>query len=321
MPIPSLDTVAVGWPITRLGISFFPVYLAANGLPAIETGEGSGLVVDELEEPSVGELRVQNPGDRPVLVVEGEHFLGGKQNRTINVTVLVPSLADLTIPVSCLERGRWGRRRGTRRDEAFEPSSVRARKNASINESMRRRGSRAGDQGAVWQEVDEMLSRSDAHSDTAAAADVKQEAYRREPSRAEAIERLVNRGPLPGQCGIVVVQGDRVTAMDLFGAPHLFASHWGALVRSHLLESTVREGIPSATRVLEVVRSFPSAPAEESPAVGLGAEHRVAHNGLSGHALTLKGTIVHAAFFTRPRREKRARSRDPREVQEGRWES
>ena len=33
MTIPQLDTVAIGWPITRLGVSFFPVYLPANDLP------------------------------------------------------------------------------------------------------------------------------------------------------------------------------------------------------------------------------------------------------------------------------------------------
>ena len=63
MPIPQLDTVAIGWPITRLGVSFFPVYLPANDLPAIATGEASKLVVDELDEASVQTLLVRNPGD------------------------------------------------------------------------------------------------------------------------------------------------------------------------------------------------------------------------------------------------------------------
>ena len=74
MTIPKLDTLAIGWPITRLGVSFFPVYLAANDLPVITTGEASGLVLNELDEPSVQALRVHNPGDKLVLVVEGEHF-------------------------------------------------------------------------------------------------------------------------------------------------------------------------------------------------------------------------------------------------------
>ena len=298
MTLPKLDTVAIGHPITRLGTSFFPAYLAANELPAITTGEASGLVVDELDEPSVQALRVRNPGNKPVLVVEGEHFLGGKQNRAVNVTVLAPALADLEIPVSCLERGRWGRRRASARDDAFAAAPVRAAKNAGVAASMQRSGSREGDQGAVWDEVDAMLHRSSVSSPTAAAADVHRGTHRREPSRAAEIEKLAARGPLPGQCGIVVVHGQWVTAMDLFGSPHLLAAHWGALVRSHLLESPVAEGSPSATRVLQVVRRFASARAQEAPGVGLGIEHRVADTRLTGHALTLNGAIVHAAFFT-----------------------
>ncbi len=307
MTVPSLDTVAIGWPITRLGVSFFPVYVATNGLPAITTGEESGLVVDELDKPSVNALRVRNPGDKPVLVVEGEHFLGGRQNRAVNVTVLVPALADLKIPVSCLEEGRWGRYRAAERDEAFTAAPVRAAKNAGVTESMCQSGSYDGDQEAVWREVDDMLSRASVRSDTTAAADMRRAAHRREPSRAAAIEELVARGPLRGQCGIVVVQGLRVTAMDLFGAPHLLAAHWGALIRSHLLEPPVAKGRPSATQVLQAVRRFASARAHETPGVGLGVEHRVADNRLTGHALSLNGAIVHAAFFTRPRREKKAR--------------
>ena len=304
MTMTTLDTLAVGWPITRLGVSFFPVYLAANDLPAIATGEASGLEVEELDEPSVQALRVRNPGDKPVLVVEGEHFLGNKQNRSVNVTVLVPSLSDLKIPVSCLEQGRWGRPQASRRDEAFTAASVRAEKNEGVSRSMRRSGSREGDQGAVWGEVDAMLGRASVQSATAAAADVKRASHRRKPSLAAAVRELVDRGPLPGQCGIVVVHGSWVTSMDLFGAPYLLAAHWGALIRSHLFESPAAKGSPSATRVLDVVRRFAFASAQQTPGVGLGVEHRVSEDRLTGHALTLNGTMVHAAFFTKGKQRK-----------------
>ena len=302
MTMNNLETAAVGRPVTRLGVSFFPLYLAGNDLPAISTGEASGLAVDELDEASVPTLRVRNPGDKPVLVVEGEHFLGGKQNRAVNATVLVPALADLEIPVSCLERGRWGRRRTVRRDDVFTAPRVRAVKDAGVARSiMRGAGARDGDQGAVWSAVDDLLDRADLQSDTAAAADVKRAARWREPSRAAAIEQLAAGGPLPGQCGIVVAHGRRVTAMDLFGAPHLLVAHWGALIRSHLLEpAAAAAGKPSATQVLDAVRSFASAPATETPGVGLGVDRRVAGERLAGHALTLNGATVHAAFFTAP---------------------
>lgn len=303
MNIPQLDTVAIGWPITRMGVSFFPLYLAATDLPAILTGEASDLAIDELDEPSVQALRVRNPGDKPVLVVDGEHIVGGDQNRTINVTVLVAALADQEIPISCLESGRWGRRRTARRDVAHTAARVRAAKNVGVAASMRRNRSREGNQSAVWNEVDAMLSRAGMESSTRAAADVRGSAYNRKPSRAAAIEELAAGGPLPGQCGIVVVHGRWVTAMDLFGAPHLLDAHWSGLIRSHLLEPSIPGGKPSATRVLQIVRRFATGLAEDDAGVGLGVEYRMADDRIIGHALTLDGAIVHAAFFARSPQE------------------
>ena len=207
MTVSQLETVAIGLPITRLGVSFFPVYLAANDPPPIATGEASGLIVDELDEASVQTLRVRNPGDKPVLVVEGEHFIGGKQNRALNATVLVPAKAELEIPVSCLEQGRWGRRQAYRRGEAYAPNRVRAAQHAGVSRSMERRGSREGDQSAVWREVDRMLHHASVESPTADAAEMHRQTYRRDPSRADAVEKLAASGPLPGQCGIVVTHG------------------------------------------------------------------------------------------------------------------
>ena len=153
MTLPILETVTVGSPIERCGISLFPLYLPENELPAIATGEASGLVIDELDTASVQALRATNPTDKPVLLVEGEHFLGGKQNRAVNASVLVDSMSSLDVPVSCLEQGRWGSRQAWRRAEAFAPARVRATKRAGVSRSMRVSGSRLGDQDGVWEEV------------------------------------------------------------------------------------------------------------------------------------------------------------------------
>ena len=129
MTIPQLDSVAVGSAMTRLGVSFFPVYLAANDLPPIATGDAAGLVVDELDQASVHALRVRNPGDRPVLVVEGEHFLGGKQNRALNATVLVPAESELEIPPAWSRAAR-GYHDGSRHHRTRHAA-------AGVSESMR----------------------------------------------------------------------------------------------------------------------------------------------------------------------------------------
>src|SRR5262245_34842099 len=62
------------------------------------------------EEGSVPELRLANLGNLPLLLLDGEQLVGAKQNRILNMTVLVAARSEVTIPVSCVERGRWGYR-------------------------------------------------------------------------------------------------------------------------------------------------------------------------------------------------------------------
>ncbi len=87
-----IGTASVGYPVTRFGVSFFPVYLAANELPEIST---EGLIIDELDSETVSTLSVRNPTEKPILITEGEHLVGGKQNRAVNSTVLVPPSSEL----------------------------------------------------------------------------------------------------------------------------------------------------------------------------------------------------------------------------------
>ena len=297
MTLQTLETVTVGAPIERCGISLFPLYLPENELPAIATGEASGLVIDELDTASVQALRATNPTNKPVLLVEGEHFLGGKQNRAVNTSVLVDSMSSLEVPVSCLEQGRWGSRMSWRRADAFAPARVRATKRAGVSRSMRESGSRHGDQDSVWEEVGATLRSEGVASHTEAAADLDA-TVRWQSSRAEAVAKLVEKGPLKGQCGIAVAVGGRIASMDLFGAPHLLAPHWGKLVRSHFVEQgpDLAGRQPSRDQVQALVQRFGCAPGQNTPGVGLGTEHRIADIELTGQALTLDGAVVHAAF-------------------------
>jgi len=49
-----------------------------------------GLAITELDDSgSVPELKVTNKSDRRVLMLDGEELVGAKQNRVLNVTVLI----------------------------------------------------------------------------------------------------------------------------------------------------------------------------------------------------------------------------------------
>src|SRR5688572_15771539 len=54
-----------------------------------------GLIeITEISEAgSVPELRVVNRADRSTLIVDGEELVGAKQNRIVNLTILVPAVS------------------------------------------------------------------------------------------------------------------------------------------------------------------------------------------------------------------------------------
>ena len=307
MTIPALDTAAVGQPITRLGVSFFPVYLAGNRIPRIAAGPKSGLVVGELESPSVPQLKTENPTDAPILIIEGEHFFGGLQDRTANATVLAPPHATVEIPVTCLEAGRWGGRPGTssartaprhERSYRMAPPAVRRNVRASVSHSYRESAAHRVDQGAAWRAVAAELRRHGATSPTHAAREAEGAAFRRHRSRRLAAEELETDGPLPRQSGVCITHGRRVQAVEIFGAPNLLRAYWGGLVRTYLADPPANPGPPSAERALWAVRRMARMELKSAPGLGLGTEVRGVDDVLAGVALLVDGGLVHqSALF------------------------
>lgn len=70
---------------------------------------GNGVItISEVSQSGrVPELMVTNRGKQPVFLLDGEELKGAKQNRVLNVSVLVPGDRKIVVPVSCVEQGRW----------------------------------------------------------------------------------------------------------------------------------------------------------------------------------------------------------------------
>src|SRR3954471_9137524 len=108
----TLPDVSVGDPIRYESLFVFPLFSPPEGVvdyllsdDAIQAGS---VTVEEVSEGgSVPDLLVTNLGDSRVLFLEGEELRGAKQNRVLNTSVLVAARSKTTIPVSCVEQGRW----------------------------------------------------------------------------------------------------------------------------------------------------------------------------------------------------------------------
>src|SRR4051794_34837622 len=108
----SLPEVRVGTPLSHESLTVFPLFTESASrvdyLLADEAIAAGTVAVEEIGEAgSVPNLLVSNEGDTRVLFMEGEELRGAKQNRVLNTSVLVAARSKTTIPVSCVEQGRW----------------------------------------------------------------------------------------------------------------------------------------------------------------------------------------------------------------------
>jgi hypothetical protein len=125
-----IETLEIRAPATAGSLALIPLLRRGSTTSAerpdyllFQQAHDMGLIsIEEIDEAgAVGELRVTNRANTPVLLVEGEVLLGMKQTRVLNLTILVPAQTNLSVPVSCVEAGRW---RATSAERLASPMST-----------------------------------------------------------------------------------------------------------------------------------------------------------------------------------------------------
>src|SRR5438093_9332555 len=156
-----LESIRIGEPVSHGALTVVPLLGPLLGPGSAEpdwltlTEAGDQVTIEEIDEGgSVPTLRLHNGAEWPVLLLDGEELVGAKQNRVLNTTVLVAAQTTVTIPVSCVEHGRWSyRSRGFVASEHSLYASLRAKKVARVSESIQRGAGHAGDQAEIWEDL------------------------------------------------------------------------------------------------------------------------------------------------------------------------
>lgn len=286
-------------PQVHRNLTLFPL-VAADDAPrdyllldeALE--RGLARITEVSEGGRVPELAFENLSERRILLVDGDVLAGAKQNRTINLSILVAPGMKLAIPVSCVEQGRW-----SYRSREFAPSGdmlyarARSTKMERVSESLRRSGQRHADQSALWNDIAAKVRFTDAAASTmsmndaygAAAADLAgyQAAFR----------------AAPRQRGAVIAVDGEVAGIELFDSADAFAKLLPKLVRAYAIDAieTARVDAPSATEeaAMRFLERIKAAAVERYKAVGEGEDLRIAGDGVAGGALGWEARVVHGA--------------------------
>jgi len=100
------------------------------------------VTVTEKEQGEVNQLLLENLGEKPLFVQEGDRVKGGKQDRIVGLSFVVPGKSGkVAIPSFCVEQGRWTSQGGlagasfTAGDAQLAPKEVRAAAKAGNNQS------------------------------------------------------------------------------------------------------------------------------------------------------------------------------------------
>lgn len=65
-------------------------------------------VTEFTETGEVPRIKIINHSAHMVFMMAGEQLMGCKQNRVVNASIMVPPRSEVPLPVTCVERGRWG---------------------------------------------------------------------------------------------------------------------------------------------------------------------------------------------------------------------
>jgi hypothetical protein len=297
-------------------------------LPLEEALQRNLVAITEQPQAQVPGLLAVSVADEPVVLVNGEQVIGGLQNRVLNTTILLAPHAELTIPVTCVESGRWhgadyratqavadegdgapqdGETR-LRRQSAFTSgdaayASLRKMHTKAVSSSLTSGAGHRSDQAAVWGSVAARLQDTETEAFSPSSA---MEALYRAPERASALRESLEALKRPeGAIGFVAILHGTPLGAELFADEALAAAYWEKLARSYVIEALdagaaeTADAANPATEAGEMglLADALAADVQVHPSPGLGADARIAGQRVSGAGLVYEGRAIHLSLF------------------------
>lgn len=236
-------------PVSYQNVSIVPVLSTKPPDPkeqdyvSLEEAKKNGWV-EIFEKPGdqeVNELQVRNTGPRPLLLLAGQLLIGGKQDRIVGKDTVVPAGETVLVPVYCVEHGRWS---GSSMKFEYRDMQVPSR----VKES-----AMYGHQEEVWSKVSEFNKSAAATPGTSTIqAGLDSEQVRR--SIEEGLSQLLDGLKHERVVGLIFCLDGKVTSMELFGSPRLFATSREGILRGMLADAAVNPGSERAPDMEEAKR-------------------------------------------------------------------
>lgn len=292
-----LDSIIIGPPQVLEDVQVFPLFSSrSQSSPLLELDEALAKGIVEVTEVSDGgnvpQLNVINSSPRDLIIYDGQQLIGAKQNRTVNITVVVPANSTLPIPVSCVEQRRWHYTSPNfATSEQFAYPSMRRTTHSEVTRNKETHGSSDANQSRVWQDISAKSVRMDVFSDSMAMSDIYE-------SHAPDVEQLNQTFKVEEkQVGYMAFIKGGFAGCDLFGSTEVCRGQMAKLLRGYYLDS-LDQGVGfAAVEIEEILREVRAAEHREFETVGKGRERRFEAPHVQGSWKEVDGAVPHVTIL------------------------
>ena len=254
-------------------------------------------VKETSDEGSVSELLFINSSDTPILILEGQELLGAKQNRIINISILVPANISMVIPVSCCERSRWGFRsnRQFALSNRMTFSSARRNKLRSVNERWQDGDTASSDQQEVWLDMNVKFAKMNVKSSTESMGDFYD-------TYSDQINQYVKSfASEEDDKGIIAAINGKIISMEFFDRNITFKDNLSKIIRglaADAIEDKKTSLIATKQQAEDFVESIHRSKISELGSIGLGSQYKIDGDTQLGQTLIFHNQLIHFIVFT-----------------------
>jgi hypothetical protein len=294
-----LNSLTVGEPQVFEEVQVFPLFSnqKESATPFLQLDEALEQGLAEITEVSDGgsipQLTVTNKSPRDIIIYDGQQLIGAKQNRIVNITVVVAANSTLPIPVSCVEQGRWRYTSpGFSSSDHFSYPSLRSSTHSEVTESMRGEHSSFNtNQSKVWQNISAKAARMDVFSDTGAMSDI----YESQAPEPEVLNEAFKVAE--NQIGYMAFIKGGFAGSDVFTSAAVCRGKMEKLLRGYYLDSRDHGVTFEKVEIADILREVRAAEHREFDTVGKGRERRFDAPHVQGSWKEVDGFIPHVAIL------------------------
>ena len=216
--------------------------------------------IKEIESESVNNLTFINKSEQPVFILAGEVIIGGKQDRIIGTNTIIPANTTQTVPVFCVEHGRWD-------NSSKEFTTAKALAHGRL------RGKASfTTQSEVWREVAEKNDRRKTKNSTDTYRQIaEQQSNGSLKTWQKKVDDAIAKIPATDRSkmlGYVVALNGKVATVDMFQSPTLFKKLEQKLIKSYVTEAVdivAQKDVkpPTEKMVVDFIDDAEAAPEED----------------------------------------------------------